>query len=237
MVYKTSKDTQERKDAKRQYIIDTAIKVFAREGYHKTSVKDIVDEAGISVGSFYFYFKGKEDLFAELYDEMTGLLSQVSLNAVDTTKDNTQQCSSIAAKRFARGTAASLWAFQKSRALSRIMLIEAIGVNPEYEKRRSENLREDYLKMEKLFIELKDKKVISIPDPKVTAIAYESSGYYLIMEWLAGDGEDDLTDYSYPLAVFRLQALKIDYSEEEVKEWINEVLIELDNGSICKGLL
>ena len=70
MVYKSSNETQKRKDLKKKHIIDIATKVFAN-GYHGTTVKNVVEEADISVGTFYFYFKNKEDLFETLYDELS----------------------------------------------------------------------------------------------------------------------------------------------------------------------
>ena len=70
MAYKTPQKVQERKDAKRQHILDSAAKVFAIKGYHPAKVTDILTEADISTGSFYFYFTNKEAVFVILYDEM-----------------------------------------------------------------------------------------------------------------------------------------------------------------------
>ena len=40
--------------------------LFSRDGYHGTNAKEITAEAGVSVGSFYAYFKDKKELFMEL---------------------------------------------------------------------------------------------------------------------------------------------------------------------------
>jgi AcrR family transcriptional regulator len=42
--------------------------VFARKGYHGTSIADVLKEAGISRGTFYLYFESKESLFQALVD-------------------------------------------------------------------------------------------------------------------------------------------------------------------------
>jgi AcrR family transcriptional regulator len=42
---------------------------FARQGYHATSMDDVVRESGLSVGAIYSYFASKEDLFLALADE------------------------------------------------------------------------------------------------------------------------------------------------------------------------
>lgn len=47
-----------------------AIGVFARKGYPATTVDDLVDEAGIGVGSFYALFGGKEECLLAAYEEI-----------------------------------------------------------------------------------------------------------------------------------------------------------------------
>jgi TetR/AcrR family transcriptional repressor of uid operon len=56
-------DTQR---ARRENILDAALKCFARRGFHATTVQDICKEAGVSPGAFYVYFASKEDLIAGL---------------------------------------------------------------------------------------------------------------------------------------------------------------------------
>ncbi len=57
-------------DERQQQILDAAAAVIIRLGYDKTTMSDIADEAGVSRGTVYLYFKGKEELFeALLYRE------------------------------------------------------------------------------------------------------------------------------------------------------------------------
>lgn len=44
-------------------IVDTAVQVFYEKGYHSTTIKDITEEAGIAIGTFYLYFKNKYVLY------------------------------------------------------------------------------------------------------------------------------------------------------------------------------
>src|SRR5690348_4663407 len=53
-------------DERQQQILDAAAAVIIRLGYDKTSMSDIADEAGVSRGTVYLYFKGKEELFEAL---------------------------------------------------------------------------------------------------------------------------------------------------------------------------
>ncbi len=50
---------------RRAQIIQAALACFTRKGYNNTTMDDIVNESGLSKGSLYWYFKSKDDLFAE----------------------------------------------------------------------------------------------------------------------------------------------------------------------------
>lgn len=53
---------------RREQILSAAMACFARQGYHATSMDDVVRESGLSVGAIYTYFSSKEDLFLALAD-------------------------------------------------------------------------------------------------------------------------------------------------------------------------
>lgn len=61
-------------------ILGAAETFFASEGFHQTSMERIADEAEVSVGTLYFYFKNKEDLLVNLLDDigmsLRGMLAQ-----------------------------------------------------------------------------------------------------------------------------------------------------------------
>ena len=59
---------------KRRQILDAAIRVLARQGYHGTRVSDIADEAGVAYGLVYHYFKSKDEVLNELFTERWSLL-------------------------------------------------------------------------------------------------------------------------------------------------------------------
>jgi TetR/AcrR family fatty acid metabolism transcriptional regulator len=59
---------------KRRQILDAAIHVFARQGFHACRVSDIADEAGVAYGLVYHYFKSKDQVLNELFTERWSLL-------------------------------------------------------------------------------------------------------------------------------------------------------------------
>jgi TetR/AcrR family transcriptional regulator, fatty acid metabolism regulator protein len=66
---------------KRRQILDAAVRVFARRGFHQCRVSDIADEAGVAYGLVYHYFDSKEEmldtLFLERWDVMLAMIAEV----------------------------------------------------------------------------------------------------------------------------------------------------------------
>ena len=54
---------------KRTRIIDAAVEVFARKGFHQSRVTDIANLAEVADGTIYLYFKSKEDLLLSIFEE------------------------------------------------------------------------------------------------------------------------------------------------------------------------
>ena len=59
---------------KRRVILDAAVRVFARQGFHTCRVSDIADEAGVAYGLVYHYFNSKDQVLNELFLERWSLL-------------------------------------------------------------------------------------------------------------------------------------------------------------------
>lgn len=59
-----------RGEATRRAILDAAEKVIGRLGYSEASIGSITREAGVAQGTFYIYFKSKDEVFSELVREM-----------------------------------------------------------------------------------------------------------------------------------------------------------------------
>ena len=61
-------------------ILDAAVRVFARQGFHTCRVSDIADEAGVAYGLVYHYFSSKEEildtLFLERWDVMLAAIAE-----------------------------------------------------------------------------------------------------------------------------------------------------------------
>ena len=71
-------------DERKQEIIEKSSILFNRKGYMKTSVADIVREVAVAKGTFYYYFKSKEDVLDAIIDQE---INQICENAINIAKN------------------------------------------------------------------------------------------------------------------------------------------------------
>jgi AcrR family transcriptional regulator len=71
---------------KRRVILDAAVRVFARQGFHTCRVSDIADEAGVAYGLVYHYFQSKDQvldtLFLERWDVLLDAIRETDAHAI-----------------------------------------------------------------------------------------------------------------------------------------------------------
>lgn len=77
--YKDPQDTKE-------IILHAATALFARQGYDGTSIRDIVEEAGVTKPVLYYYFKNKEDLYIYLINDAYAFFFDEIRSVVNTKK-------------------------------------------------------------------------------------------------------------------------------------------------------
>ena len=70
------KVTDEHVDARRRQILAAALRCFAREGFHRTTMQQIFREADLSPGAVYSYFKGKDELIAGIAATIVGFIAE-----------------------------------------------------------------------------------------------------------------------------------------------------------------
>jgi TetR/AcrR family transcriptional regulator, fatty acid metabolism regulator protein len=66
---RTLTDRQSGSEDKRRLILDAAVHVFARNGFHASRVADIAEEAGIAHGLLYHYFRSKDEVLECVFKE------------------------------------------------------------------------------------------------------------------------------------------------------------------------
>jgi AcrR family transcriptional regulator len=58
--------------ARREQILGAALRCVAREGFHKTTMADVIGECGLSAGAVYGYFRGKDEIIRAIADLAIG---------------------------------------------------------------------------------------------------------------------------------------------------------------------
>jgi AcrR family transcriptional regulator len=128
MPYRSSDKTRQKKDAKRTAMMQAAVQVFAEKGYHAATIRDIVKQAGVAIGTFYFYFPDKETLFVHLYEETAEFILHTIRQAINSR--------SI----FSKQVVAALQAYANiavyEPAIVQLLLVGGIGAVPSLNSKR-----------------------------------------------------------------------------------------------------
>lgn len=79
---------------RRRQLMDCALRRFAKHGYHATKISDIVADAGVAQGTFYWHFKSKEAVALEIVEEgrqqLLGVIAQGYRRSGGTVQDMVQ---------------------------------------------------------------------------------------------------------------------------------------------------
>lgn len=78
-----------RSNATERKIIDAAIELFVRKGYHGTSINDVMHKVGLTKGAFYAHFTSKGDLLLRIIDEFKVRFIDEMIRTVTESEGNT----------------------------------------------------------------------------------------------------------------------------------------------------
>jgi AcrR family transcriptional regulator len=156
------------KQERREQILSIARDVFARRGYHQTTIDEIVLQAGIARGTFYLYFEDKRAIFSELVDRFALRINQA---IVPITTDDADRPVAAQVRENIRGI---LRTCLGDRALTKILLTDTVGVDPAFDRK----LSTFYETVVQLLVEsLKDGQALGIvADGEPRVLAYLSIG-------------------------------------------------------------
>jgi AcrR family transcriptional regulator len=162
-------------------IVDAAVDIFARKGYHGAGVEDIVAASGTSKGAFYHYFASKRAIFLTLMDSLADVVEQGVESAISAEQGAMAKVE--AALRVVIETATA------ERDLAKILLVEAVGLGPEFEEKRLEIHR----RFARVIQRHLDRAVVEgdIPpqDTALVARAWFGALNEIISQWLLSGGE------------------------------------------------
>jgi TetR/AcrR family fatty acid metabolism transcriptional regulator len=108
---------------KYQAIIDAAVRVIAKQGYHNAQVSKIAKEAGVADGTIYLYFENKDDILISLFNEKMGQF-------IETCRERIAEAESIEQKLYVL-VHAHLSQLSQNPELAKVTQIELRQSNPE----------------------------------------------------------------------------------------------------------
>ena len=122
--------SKEDKTRRRDEIMAAAKKVFARNGFHATTISQIAKEAGLAYGSVYWYFDSKDELFhALMAAEGDALRAHIAsaIAAANERSDRDWEPLRITVQ-------AVLEFFEADRAVTKLLLRDAYALGDQFEK-------------------------------------------------------------------------------------------------------
>lgn len=159
----------------RDRIMDAALSVFSRKGYHDTRMDEIVEEAAASKGSIYFHFPNKENLFIALVDQFADLLERRVTEAI---ADKTGM------ERVQIALVTVLDTFGRYRRPAKILLVQAVGLGNVFEKKRMETTDRFAHLIQSYLEQAVQSGDIAPIEPAVTAHAWMGAIYAVVIQWV-----------------------------------------------------
>ena len=111
-------------------LINAAIELMSKNGYHRTTVADIVKAAGVAQGTFYLYYDSKNNLFLSLMERFYSLLQDALLGVGWDIESITSE--EEIAQKIRLAIQNILLVYQDNAILARIFLREAMGLEPDF---------------------------------------------------------------------------------------------------------
>jgi AcrR family transcriptional regulator len=162
---------------KRRNILDAAIKVFARQGFHSTRVSDIADEAGVAYGLVYHYFKSKDEVLNELFTERWSLL----LTAIEEADASAESPRS----KLAAVAAFIVDSYQHNPELMKVIIVEVTRAANSFGRTHLPEIRRAYDSITKIVAEGQEKGAFRRDiDPAFASMSFYGAIEQLLSGWI-----------------------------------------------------
>ncbi|MGN0676846.1 MAG: TetR/AcrR family transcriptional regulator [Ruminococcus sp.] len=204
-------------EEKQKNILNASAEVFAEKGYYQASIQNITQKAGVSTGTFYIYYKNKEEVLLAIYQRFFE-----SLNDMIEKKLSGNYSDSV--QKLIVCTASVIKFYASEPQLSLIMLTKIIGMS-----KVSEN---EYYKVFNHICSIFMKIIAEtgsdeFDDVYISSVAYVQILNSLTAQWIVYSSERTLADLIYTIITYNFNALKINADSEYIKKNIsNEIFSE-----------
>lgn len=172
---------QKRKDGlKRQaQIMEIALKIFAKKGYHSTSVDEIISTAKIAKGTFYLHFDGKLDILDKIVDtNLSGLYNYFKVLDISAPKPVSE------IKEMYVNVAVLLAEIPEFRQFTKLLLSDMVGLDESIQVKIN-RFFDNITDMSTAYISQaqKDGRIVSSVNPETASICIIGSVKEIIFRW------------------------------------------------------
>ncbi|MBI4637698.1 MAG: TetR/AcrR family transcriptional regulator [Candidatus Rokubacteria bacterium] len=186
------------KVATRERILGAALEVFARKGYHRAIVDDIVRASSTSKGAVYHHFPNKEAVFLALVDEFAERLARAVAAAI------AERHGALA--KVEGALTAALRTFAENDRLARLILLEAVSLGPVYQAKRA-RVHDRFAALIRGYLdEAVAERSIPALDTRVATLAWLGAVNEIVVQWLH-TGAPDLVKSIPPLTRILLHSI------------------------------
>ncbi len=130
---------------KRRAILDAAIRVFARQGFHNARVSDVAAEAGVAYGLVYHYFDSKDQMLNELFSERWALLLEAGREADRELTSPREKLAAVAGF--------IIESYRHDQELMKVIIVEVTRAANSFGRTHLPEIRQAYDQIEKLVAE------------------------------------------------------------------------------------
>jgi TetR/AcrR family fatty acid metabolism transcriptional regulator len=175
-------------EEKRGLILEAAVRVFARKGYHSCRVGDITAEAGVAHGLLYHYFSSKEEVLETiLHDTWAEVLD--ALRAVETADEPPRE-------RLSHVAAILLRSWRRNPDLVRV-LVREVARSPQVQS-RVDKLGEAFRSIERIVARGQQEGAFRTElDPRLASWIFYGAIEEILTGWVLGqlpDSDDDVAE-------------------------------------------
>src|SRR5512132_3669707 len=170
---------------KRRQILDAAVRVFARQGFHSTRVSDIADEAGVAYGLVYHYFRSKEQVLNELFSERWSLL----LTTIEQTNGDTSP-----RERLAMVAGFIVESYRHDPELMKVIIVEVTRAANSFGRTHLPEIRKAYELIAEIVSDAQEAgEFRDDVDPNFAALVFYGAIEQLLTGWIFGSlpGSDE----------------------------------------------
>ena len=162
---------------KRRLILDAAVRVFARQGFHSTRVSDIADEAGVAYGLVYHYFDSKDEVLNELFTERWSLL----LTAIEEADASAESPRS----KLAAVAAFIVDSYQHNPELMKVIIVEVTRAANSFGRTHLPEIRRAYDSITKIVADGQEKGAFRRDiDPAFASMSFYGAIEQLLSGWI-----------------------------------------------------